>query len=195
MVVALVRVYVSYSSVGRFSMSRLLLPLTFALLLSASGMAQTSPSANANQIPGSNDNSSDRTIVVRGCLSATADGYALTQDQTGKTFVLTGNTASLKGHEGQEVEVTGQRAVDNSSASTNNSRGTSLAVSKEQVFGKHCGQPSQQPSGAGMTGKNDQNADAGISGDSDVPKQNATPLSLVGLIGLGSLLAGFFMRK
>jgi len=174
-------------------MSRLLLSFTFALLLSASGMTQTSPLTGTSQIPGSNDNSSGRTIVARGCLSATADGYALTQDQSGTTFVLTGNTASLKGHEGQEVEVTGQKAVDPSSST--NVRSASLAVTKEQILGKHCGQPAQQPAGAGMTAKNDQNADAGISGDSDLPKQNTTPLSLVGLIGLGSLLAGFFMRK
>jgi hypothetical protein len=54
---------------------------------------------------------------------------------------------------------------------------------------------SKRAAATSTTVNDDDTAAGSLESDADVSKQSTTPLSLVGLIGLGSLLAGFFMRK
>jgi hypothetical protein len=53
------------------------------------------------------DAATTATTSVTGCLAGSAAAYTLT-DQTGKSYVLTGNTDDLAGHVGHQMEVTGQ---------------------------------------------------------------------------------------
>jgi hypothetical protein len=190
------------------------------------------PKQNNNSAQNSTENA--RSISVTGCLAAPATGgsYILT-DASGMAFTLTGNTDSLQGHIGHEIQVTGQHEVGASTSTTASSSpsdaihgksadGGTLRVAETKVIGDHC-QPvgSSQPRsgvnqnpGASTSRQAVVVADApGNSNNNDSVEQTAsdedarnaranaqlpqtsTLLPLLGLIGLGSLVAGFFARR
>jgi hypothetical protein len=225
-------------------MTRAVVFLAATLVAASLGVvAQQDSSDNApqsnNTAQSSTDSSAQSTLTITGCLAAPATGgsYILT-DASGIAFRLTGNTDSLQGHTGQEIQVTGQHVVaGNLSTSTSSPASTptdtihrksadegTIRVTDAKVVAEHC-QPvggSQPSSGvnegpsasAGRpTAVNDSVEAAATANSNDSVEQTAsdedtrsaranaqlpqtsTLLPLLGLIGLGSLVAGFFARR
>jgi hypothetical protein len=187
------------------------------------------PQQSNNTAHSSADSSAQSTLTITGCLAAPATGgsYILTE-ASGIAFRLTGNTDTLRGHTGQEIQVAGQHVVaDNISTSTSSptsSRTDTIRVTEAKVVADHC-QPvgGLQPSSAVHEGSsasasrptatNDSVEAAATANSNDSVEQTAsdedtrsaranaqlpqtsTLLPLLGLIGLGSLVAGFFARR
>ncbi|HKW19120.1 MAG TPA: DUF5818 domain-containing protein [Terriglobales bacterium] len=156
-------------------------------------------------------------VTISGCLSSGSGVYTLS-DAKGATYTLAGDTNSLQGHVGQEVEVTGQQALESpTSSNTTTQAGTApatLNVTNTRFVADHCsGAGISQPGPTGglsaahdsveQTATNNTNAQLkGVAQSEAVPAvnngqlpQTSTILPLLGLIGLGSLVAGFFARR
>jgi hypothetical protein len=226
-------------------MIRAVVFLAATLLAASLGVvAQQDSTDNASQqsnntAQSSADSSAQSTHTITGCLAAPAAGgsYILT-DASGIAFRLTGNTDSLEGHTGQEIQVTGQHAVaDNVSTSTSSPASSptdtihrksadegTIRVTDAKVIAEHCqpvggSQPSSdvkqgpRASSSRPTATNDSVEAAATANSNDSVEQTAsdedtrsaranaqlpqtsTLLPLLGLIGLGSLVAGFFARR
>ena len=180
-----------------------------------------------------------RTTTERGCLSQAPSGgpYVLT-DAKGAQFTLGGNTASLHGYSGQEVQVTGQQVLSSSSSTTPSTQqdagskpsdpstqgektgSETIQVVETTILSDHCNASGSSPEGLPGTGgassvaaandsapatvtahasgnSEDQAADQEVraaKNSAQLP-QTSTMLPLLGLIGLGSLVAGFFARR
>jgi Protein of unknown function (DUF5818) len=65
--------------------------------------------------------------TLRGCLSSSGGGYALT-DASGTQYQLSGDTSKLSDHVNQEVEVKGSSSGSGASASTGSSAGSQAAT-------------------------------------------------------------------
>jgi hypothetical protein len=65
--------------------------------------------------------------TLRGCLSSSGGGYALT-DASGTQYQLSGDTSKLSDHVNQEVEVKGSASGSGASASTGSSAGSQAAT-------------------------------------------------------------------
>jgi len=136
-----------------------------AATLLAASLGVVGQENSTDKAPGQSNNTAQnstengRSISVTGCLAAPATGgsYILT-DASGIAFTLTGNTDSLHGHIGHEIQVTGQHEVGASTSTTASSNpsdaihgksadGGTLRVAETKVIGDHC-QPvgSSQPS-------------------------------------------------
>ena len=211
-----------------------------AATLLAASLGVVGQENSTDKAPGQSNNTAQnstengRSISVTGCLAAPATGgsYILT-DASGIAFTLTGNTDSLHGHIGHEIQVTGQHEVGASTSTTASSNpsdaihgksadGGTLRVAETKVIGDHCqpvgsSQPSsgvnQDPDGSasrrtvvvadapGNSNNNDSVEPAASDEDARNARANAqlpqtsTLLPLLGLIGLGSLVAGFFARR
>jgi hypothetical protein len=104
---------------------------------------------------------------------------------------LAGNADNLRNHTSQQIEVSGKQQP-----STNGSSGPSAAstiqITSTKFIADHC------VPGAGSHSNAASNASAIASVDDAVNNrqlpQTSTILPLLGLIGLGSLVAGFFAR-
>src|SRR6185437_12738770 len=68
-----------------------------------------SPSTPSDQSGANAQGSSSASgqTTVQGCLSGSNGNYTLTQDTTGTTYTLTGDTSQLQQHIGHEVQITG----------------------------------------------------------------------------------------
>jgi hypothetical protein len=216
-----------------------------AATLLAASLGVVAQENSTDKAPGQSNNTAQnstengRSISVTGCLAAPATGgsYILT-DASGIAFKLTGNTDSLEGHTGQEIQVTGQHAVADNISTSTSSPGSSptdtihrksadegtIRVTDAKVIGEHCqpvggSQPSSdvkqgpRASSSRPTATNDSVEAAATANSNDSVEQTAsdedtrsaranaqlpqtsTLLPLLGLIGLGSLVAGFFARR
>jgi hypothetical protein len=184
---------------------------------SLGAMAQNHNQASTPQGNDNSDNSAQRTVTVTGCLSSSGAGVYTLSDAQGITYTLAGNTDTLQGHANQEIEVTGQQAFGSSSssgaASAPGANSRTINVTTTRFLADHCQAggsqgPSQSspsaardsvPAAATNTG-NARLQNVAQSGDpQNVPNgqlpQTSTILPLLGLIGLGSLVAGFFARR
>ena len=197
-------------------MTRAVLFLATAMVAASLGVvAQQNPAGAQNSAPQNNgDNTAQRTVTISGCLSSSGVGVYTLSDAQGANYTLAGNTDSLQNYKGQEIEVTGQQTfasgnLPSASSSTTNSTPT-IQVGKSKFVADHCqsGRGSQStPSKPGSTASaggmlnGDAHIDnvAQIQGASDLNNgqlpQTSTILPLLGLIGLGSLVAGFFARR
>ena len=186
------------------------------VVASLGAIAQSNNSASTPQ--DNTDNSAQRTVTITGCLNSSGVGVYTLSDAQGKTYTLAGNTDTLQGHTGQEVEVTGQQAFgattsSNTSAPANTSLPT-VDVAKTRVLADHCQATSgSQPGPTGSSASTDHNfSQTSATATSNAKLQNvaqtegpaapngqlpqtSTILPLLGLIGLGSLVAGFFARR
>jgi hypothetical protein len=189
-----------------------------AVLLAASLGA----TAQNNQAPqNSTDNSAQKTATISGCLNSSAAGAYTLLDAQGNTYTLMGNTDTLQGHAGQEIEVTGQEALPSTNSSTTSGSGNSglstIDVTKTKFVADHCegvGNPQPGSSGPAATSAPHDFARPAATNrsgttlqsaaqQSEVPAgepngqlpQTSTILPLLGLIGLGSLVAGLFARR
>ena len=205
-------------------MTRAVVFLAAAMVAASLGVvAQDVSGGGTNSEPQNNtDNSAQHTVTVTGCLSSSESGvYTLAGDQ-GAMYTLAGNTDTLKGRAAQEIEVTGQQSFgsDASSSTSGQSGSPTIQVTTTKLVSDHCKssanpqptspgpsasasaaastkQDSVRSSASGDRGPSAQNTAQGdetpATNNGQLP-QTSTILPLLGLIGLGSLVAGFFAR-
>ncbi len=172
-------------------MTRAVVFLAAAMVAASLGLAaQDTSGAISNSNQERNDNA-PRTITVTGCLSTSASGVYSLADGHGTTYALSGNADNLSSYTSQQIEVTGKQQFS-SNASGGTSAASSIQISSTKVIAEHCG------AGSG-TQSNHESDPSTVASVDDVVKngqlpQTSTSLPLLGLIGLGSLVAGFFAR-
>jgi hypothetical protein len=194
------------------------------LLASTLAIAQGTTTANLSQdgqnpptppVTGQDSSQTGQTATVQGCLSSSSladNTFTLTQDQTGTVYTLTGNTTHLQSHVGHEVAARGLVVSNASNASSSNlpassdpSRavpnltGTStpnhttentLQVSGAEMVSDHCVETGTTPPSGAATSRDDFRP-----ATSENSPQPTTVLPLLGLLGLGSLIAGLIVRR
>lgn len=186
------------------------------VVASLGAIAQSNNQASTPQ--NNSDNSAERTVTITGCLTSSGTGVYTLSDAQGKTYTLSGNTDTLRSHTGQQIEVTGQQAfASTSSSNASSSANASLPtvnVAKTRVLADHCAASSGSqpgPTGSSASTAHDfSQAPATATGNAKLQNvaqteapaapngqlpQTSTILPLLGLIGLGSLVAGFFARR
>lgn len=162
-------------------MNRALATLTLALLFTAFCGAQTeTPSAK----PEGGVQSTSQTMSVHGCLSSAQGAFTLNEDGSGSIYKLAGQTEKLQAHIGHDVEVTGQPTTSGQAGDA----GKSLNVEAVKMVSDHCNAPANPGPGAAMD-------PATALTDARIQAQASTGLPLVGLLGFGSLVAGFLVRR
>ena len=170
-------------------MTRVVVFLAAAIVAASLGsVAQDTSGARSNPNQDRNENS-PRNITVTGCLNASASGVYSLADGHGTTYALSGNADSLRNHMSQQIEVTGKQQLP-SDASSSASAASTIQVTNTKVIADHCGTGSQSDR------ESDPSAIASVDdavNNRQLP-QTSTILPLLGLIGLGSLVAGFFAR-
>ena len=196
--------------------------LSVAMLACAIAVAQDASTTNSQTSQSSSTTTSSSTTqqtstteqntTIQGCLSSSSMGdnaYKLTQDQTGTVYTLTGNLDELKSHVGHEVAITGQVTSSSSSAtasSDNNTTGNQAASSKSgnnslqvnsvKMISDHCasnGTPG--PTGGANSGAAEPEVETTASQQPKTNPPTSSSLPLLGLLGLGSLIAGLFARR
>jgi hypothetical protein len=166
-------------------MTRAVVFLAAAMVAASLGLVAQDTSgatSNPNQERKNNNN-----IAITGCLNTSASGGFSLSDEHGNTYVLSGNADNLLGHTSQQVEITGQRQIATGASST-----STIQVTNTKVIADHCGTISSPQSNR----ESDPSAVASVDdavNNGQLP-QTSTILPLLGLIGLGSLVAGFFAR-
>lgn len=172
-------------------MTRAVVFLASAMVAASLGlMAQDTSSAISNSNQEHNANA-PRDITVTGCLNTLASGQYSLADEHGTIYALSGNADDLRHHTSQQIEVTGKQQLSNS-GSGSASPASTIEVTSTKVVADHCGSNSSSQA--------NHDADpAAIASVDDAIKnrqlpQTSTILPLLGLIGLGSLVAGFFAR-
>jgi len=173
-------------------MTRAVVFLAAAMVAASLGLvAQDTSGASSNPNQERNDNNAQRKITVTGCLNPSASGGYSLSDENGIAYALSGNADSLNRLASKKVEVTGQQQPA-MNASSGTSTPSTIEVLTTKVIGEHCG----TSSGPQSNRKSDPSAVASVDdavNNGQLP-QTSTILPLLGLIGLGSLVAGFFAR-
>lgn len=109
--------------------------LSFIVLCATWVSAQSSSSQNPTSSSSQAASSGTQTTVA-GCLSGSNGNYTLT-DQSGTSYQLSGDTASLKDHVGHEISVTGTRnsstAAATGSSGDQSSSGATTSPNKIDV--------------------------------------------------------------
>jgi hypothetical protein len=193
------------------------------LLASTLAIAQGTTTANQSQygqnpatppVTGQDSSQTRQTATVQGWLSSSSLGdntFTLTQDQTGTVYTLTGNTTHLQSHVGHEVAVRGlvvsnasisqatcqassdpSRAVPNLTgrSTPNHTTENTLQVSGAEMVSDHCVETGTTPPSGAATSRDDFRP-----ATSENSPQPTTVLPLLGLLGLGSLIAGLIVRR
>jgi hypothetical protein len=173
-------------------MTRAVVFLAAAMVAASLGLvAQDNSGAISNSNQKRNDDNAARNITVTGCLNTSASGAYSLSDEHGTIYALSGNADHLSGHTSQQIEVTGQQQLATNASSGTSSRAT-VDVLSSRVVADHCS------AGSSAQGNRESDASAVASVDDAVNNrqlpQTSTILPLLGLIGLGSLVAGFFAR-
>ncbi len=174
-------------------MTRAVVFLAAAMVAASLGsVAQDTSGATSNPNQGRNNNNAQRNITVTGCLNTSASGGFSLSDEHGTTYALSGNADNLRSHMSQQVEVTGhQQPAANASSGTPDT--STIEVMSTKVIADHCG------TGSNPQSNHESDSSAVASVDDPVNNgqlpQTSTILPLLGLIGLGSLVAGFFARR
>jgi hypothetical protein len=173
-------------------MTRAVVFLAAAMVAASLGVVAQDVSGGAPNSPqNQGDSSTQRTVTVTGCLSSSTPGAYSLADEHGTTYELSGNTDTLRIHTAQQVEVTGQQEPG-SNSSSNTSATSTIHVTTTKLVADHC-----SSSAAANRGSSDSKIAQGVvdpaENNGELP-QTSTILPLLGLIGLGSLVAGFFAR-
>jgi hypothetical protein len=167
--------------------------MTRAVVFVSAAMVAASLGLFAQDISGgarnSNQVNTQPAVNVVGCVNTSASGaYSLT-DEHGATYALSGSTSTLEGRNSQRVEITGKK--DASSEASSSTSVPMIQVTSTKVLADNCstsGTPALKMASTALpSGENAENG-------GQLP-QTSTILPLLGLIGLGSLVAGFFARQ
>lgn len=174
-------------------MTRAVVFLAAAMVAASLGLvAQDTSVATSNANQQRIDNNGRRNIKVTGCLNTLASGGYSLSDENGTTYVLSGAAENLRGHKSQQIEVTGQQQVA-ASDSNGTSSDSIIQVTNTKIIGDHCGAGSSSHSNHAPDASEIASVDDAVN-NGQLP-QSSTILPLLGLIGLGSLVAGFFARQ
>ncbi len=119
----------------RITTACLLLCFTFTLMSTSAVCQQTHPSASP-PLQHSETSSSSGVITVQGCITGGQEAYTLTQEGTGVTFKLLGNSTQFQDFRGKSVEVTGREFPPTSRRGMNDL--PRLAANKMRMTGGHC---------------------------------------------------------
>jgi hypothetical protein len=168
-------------------MTRAVVFLAVAMVAASLGLVAQD---NSGAISNSND-SAPRNVTVTGCLSTSPSGGYTLADEHGTIYALSGNTDTLRNHSSQKIEVAGTQQLSSSSSSKTSSS-PAIQVTSTKLVADHCGTGSSSQSNR----ESDPSAIASVDdavNNKQLP-QTSTILPLLGLIGLGSLVAGFFAR-
>jgi len=183
-------------------MKKMFLLIVASVLLVTLGFGQTpAPSSDSGQ------------VSIKGCLGGVNGNYTLAEDGTGKTLKITSSTVDLTPHLGHDVEVMGQAAtVAASSGSSDNG----IVVTGVNMISDHCATGTASASAAAATASTPAVADtapsttavmpadtpsAPMMASSSAPESTqhlpdtASPLPLIGLLGLGLLAMGLLIRR
>lgn len=173
-------------------MTRAVVFLAAAMVAASLGLvAQDTSGAISNPNQERNGNNAQRNISVTGCLNTSASvGYSLS-DEHGTTYALSGNADNLNSLASKKVEVTGQQQIA-TNASNGSSATSTIEVMSAKVIADHCGTSSSPKSNRESDASAVASVDDAVN-NGQLP-QTSTILPLLGLIGLGSLVAGFFAR-
>ncbi|MGH9514686.1 MAG: hypothetical protein ACRD3P_03295 [Terriglobales bacterium] len=172
-------------------MTRAVVFLASAMVAASLGLvAQDNSGAISNSNQERNANA-PRNVTVTGCLNTLTSGQYSLADEHGTIYALSGNTDNLRDHTSQEIEVKGNQQPS-SNGSSGASPASTIQVTSTKVVADRCG--------TGSNSQSNREADpAAIASVDDAMNnrqlpQTSTILPLLGLIGLGSLVAGFFAR-
>lgn len=168
-------------------MTRAVVFLSAAMVAASLGLFAQDISGGARN--SKQTNNTQHAVDVTGCVNTSASGgYSLTDDH-GTTYALSGSTDGLESRNSQRVEITGhQGSVPE--VSSNASTPTIQVMSMKLVTG-HCNSSADPASNAASTSA----ASGDVAENGGQLPQTSTILPLLGLIGLGSLVAGFFARQ
>jgi len=170
-------------------MTRAVVFLAAAMVAASLGsVAQDTSGGISNQ--GRNDNAS-RNITVTGCLSTSASGGYFLSDDHGTTYALAGNADNLRNHTSQQIEVSGKQQPS-SNGSSGPSGASTIQITSTKFIADHCVPGDVSRSNAASNASAIASVDDAVN-NRQLP-QTSTILPLLGLIGLGSLVAGFFAR-
>jgi hypothetical protein len=173
-------------------MTRAVVFLAAAMVAASLGLvAQDTSGATSNPNQERNDNNATRNITVTGCFNRSASGGYSLSDEHGTTYALSGNADNLRSHPSQQIEVTGQQQLA-TNASSGTSATSTIQVMSAKVVADHCGTSSSPQSNRESDPSSIASVDDAVNNE-QLP-QTSTILPLLGLIGLGSLVAGFFAR-
>jgi len=172
-------------------MTRAVVFLAAAMVAASLGLAAQDNSGAISNPNQERNGSTSRNITVTGCLNAPASGVYSLSDEHGTTYVLSGNADSLRSHTSQQIEIAGKQQFATGASSDASTKST-IEVMSTRVIADHCGP------GTRSQENRESDASAVASVDDAVKNgqlpQTSTILPLLGLIGLGSLVAGFFAR-
>jgi hypothetical protein len=189
-----------------------------AALLAVASLGVNAQNNEATAPQNNTDNSAQRTVTITGCLNSSGPGVYTLSDAQGNTYTLAGNTDTLQGHTGQEVEVMGQQAFGSTTSSNTSApahtASPTVTVTKTHFVSDHCQvTPGSQPAKTGPSASSAHDFSSAAATENGNAKlqtvaqteqpatangqlpQTSTILPLLGLIGLGSLVAGFFARR
>ena len=170
-------------------MTKAVVFLAAAMVAASLGLAAQENSGAISNPNQERNGSATRNITVVGCLNTPASGVYSLSDERGSTYALSGNADSLRSHTSQQVEITGKQQLATDALSDASAKST-IEVMSTRVIGDHCA------AGTSLQGNRDASAVASVDDavkNGQLP-QTSTILPLLGLIGLGSLVAGFFAR-
>jgi hypothetical protein len=172
-------------------MTRAVVFLAAAMVTASLGsVAQDNSGAISNPNQARNDNA-PRNVTVSGCLNTMASGEYSLADEHGTIYALSGDADNLRNHTSQQIEVKGKQQLS-SNGSRNASAASTIQVASTRVIAAHCGDGSSSQSNHQSDASAIASVDDAVN-NRQLP-QSSTILPLLGLIGLGSLVAGFFAR-
>jgi hypothetical protein len=170
-------------------MTRAVVFLAAAMVAASLGLvAQNTSGAISSPDQGRNNNA-PHNVTVAGCLNRLASGEYSLADEHGTIYTLSGNADDLRSHTSQQIQVKGEQQFS-SNGSSSASAASTIQIISTKVLADRCGSGSQS---------NRESDPSSIASVEDAMKngqlpQTSTILPLLGLIGLGSLVAGFFAR-
>ncbi len=165
-------------------MTRAFVFLSVAMVAASLGLFAQDISGGARNSKQSNN--TQHAVEVTGCVNTSASGaYTLTDDH-GTTYALSGSTDGLENRNSQPMEITGEQG--SGLEVSGNASIPKIQVTSTKLLARHC------HAGADLASKTAGTAGAVAENGGQLP-QTSTILPLLGLIGLGSLVAGFFARQ
>lgn len=117
------------------------LAMLLALCASVGAASAQTPSVTPNPEPGTTaaDQATLKPKTVRGCLNSVGDNFTVTDQATGKTYKLAGETDRLKQYIGQTVEITGSvKSLDADSTPAAATSGDILTLADVKLISDQC---------------------------------------------------------
>jgi hypothetical protein len=186
------------------------------LILVVLAMASFAAAQTSQQGPAQSSNEAGNNNTVRGCITESNGTFTLIDSLTGTIYRLTGNTEGLNKKVGHEVDIVGQltaapgggrktgSAAPNSVPGPNNGPSlTALQVNSITEVADHCRNRDAAPSPGSSNSKNwaTFNITHPTSPDTSSPDQESSmaettsSFPILGLLGIGALVAGLMVRK